>query len=60
MGKTSTEGPRQQAAKSMILVPPGTPGVTIVRGLTVFGYQDQEGHAEVLFDGRTRGRVSKT
>jgi acyl-CoA dehydrogenase len=34
----------------MILVPPATPGVTIVRGLTVFGYQDQEGHAEVLFD----------
>jgi acyl-CoA dehydrogenase len=49
MGKTSTEGPRHKQ-QSMILVPPGTPGVTIVRGLTVFGYQDQEGHAEVLFD----------
>jgi acyl-CoA dehydrogenase len=49
MGKTSTEGPRHKQ-QSMILVPSGTPGVTIVRGLTVFGYQDQEGHAEVLFD----------
>src|ERR1700736_3158650 len=49
MGKTSTEGPRHKQ-QSMILVPPDTPGVTIERGLTVFGYQDQEGHAEVLFD----------
>jgi acyl-CoA dehydrogenase len=49
MGKTSTDGPRHKQ-QSMILVPPGTPGVTIERGLTVFGYQDQEGHAEVLFD----------
>jgi acyl-CoA dehydrogenase len=49
MGKTSTEGPRHKQ-QSMILVPPGTPGVTIARGLSVFGYQDQEGHAEVLFD----------
>jgi acyl-CoA dehydrogenase len=49
MGKTSTEGPRHKQ-QSMILVPANTPGVTIARGLSVFGYQDQEGHAEVLFD----------
>jgi acyl-CoA dehydrogenase len=49
MGKTTTEGPRHKQ-QSMILVPPQTPGVTIVRGLPVFGYQDQEGHAEVLFE----------
>src|SRR5438105_3924173 len=49
MGKTTTEGPRHRQ-QSMILVPLDTPGVTIVRGLSVFGYQDQEGHAEVLFD----------
>jgi acyl-CoA dehydrogenase len=49
MGKTSSEGPRHKQ-QSMILVPASTPGVTIVRGLSVFGYQDQEGHAEVLFD----------
>jgi acyl-CoA dehydrogenase len=49
MGKTTTEGPRHRQ-QSMILVPPETSGVTIVRGLNVFGYQDQEGHAEVLFE----------
>ena len=48
MGKTDPDGPtyRQQ---SQILVPIDTPGVTIMRGLPVFGYQDHEGHAEVDF-----------
>jgi acyl-CoA dehydrogenase len=49
MGKTDPDGPifRQQ---SMILVEPGTPGVNIVRNLPVFGYVDQESHAEILFE----------
>ncbi len=48
MGKTSTEGPIHKQ-QSQILVPIDTPGVTVMRNLTVFGYEDQEGHAEVDF-----------
>ena len=50
MGKTNPDGPPHQQ-QSMILVPLGTPGLTVVRGLPVFGYQDQEGHAELRFEG---------
>jgi len=37
---------------SMILVPRDTPGITIKRGMTVFGYTDgtHGGHAEIVFD----------
>jgi acyl-CoA dehydrogenase len=49
MGKTDPDAPRHRQ-QSMILVPIDTPGVEIVRGLPVFGYQDQEGHAEILFE----------
>jgi len=48
MGKTQTDGPIHKQ-QSQILVPIDTPGVTIVRDLMVFGYNDQEGHAEVDF-----------
>jgi acyl-CoA dehydrogenase len=49
MGKTDPDGPRYRQ-QSMVLVPPDTPGVTVVRNLPVFGYVDQEGHAEVTFE----------
>jgi acyl-CoA dehydrogenase len=49
MGKTHADGPRYRQ-QSMILVPRETPGVTIVRNLSLFGYTDQEGHAEVTFE----------
>jgi acyl-CoA dehydrogenase len=48
MGKTQTDGPIHKQ-QSQILVPIDTPGVKIVRDLMVFGYNDQEGHAEVEF-----------
>ena len=49
MGKTDPDAPRHQQ-QSMILVPRDTPGITIVRPLSVFGYDDApHGHAEVEF-----------
>jgi acyl-CoA dehydrogenase len=50
MGKTNPDAPRH-AQQSQILVDPGTPGITLIRPLTVFGYHDEpKGHAEILFD----------
>ncbi len=50
MGKTDPDAPRH-SQQSMVLVAADTPGVKIVRALTVFGYDDApHGHAEVLFE----------
>jgi acyl-CoA dehydrogenase len=50
MGKTNPEAERHQQ-QAMILVPRDTPGVSVKRGMTVFGYTDgpHGGHAEVVF-----------
>ena len=50
MGKTDPAGDRHRQ-QSMILVPTDAPGVTVKRGMRVFGYTDgtHGGHAEVEF-----------
>ncbi|HEU4514297.1 MAG TPA: acyl-CoA dehydrogenase family protein, partial [Nocardioidaceae bacterium] len=51
MGKTDPSADRHRQ-QSMILVERDTPGVTVKRGMEVFGYDDHEhgGHAELLFE----------
>ena len=49
MGKTDPDAPTYQQ-QSMILVPLDTPGVNTVRTLSVFGYDEGEGHTEMTFD----------
>ncbi|MEN0652800.1 MULTISPECIES: acyl-CoA dehydrogenase family protein [Hyphobacterium] len=50
MGKNDPDAVRHQQ-QSMILVPAGTPGITVVRPLNVFGYDDApHGHMEVRLD----------
>lgn len=50
MGKTDPSASRHRQ-QSMILVPRDTPGLEVVRGMEVFGYDDHEhgGHAELRF-----------
>ncbi|MBK9180248.1 MAG: acyl-CoA dehydrogenase family protein [Acidimicrobiales bacterium] len=49
MGKTDPDSPRHRQ-QSMVLVPMDTPGLTNVRNLSVFGYDDPEGHCELVYD----------
>lgn len=51
MGKTDPTNSNRHLQQSQVLVPKSTPGVTIVRPMKVFGYDDApEGHAEVTFE----------
>ncbi len=50
MGKTDPDAPRH-TQQSMILVPANTPGIRVVRPLSIFGYDDApHGHMEVILD----------
>ncbi|GAA0507497.1 acyl-CoA dehydrogenase [Paractinoplanes deccanensis] len=51
MGKTDP-GAARHVQQSMVLVPRDTPGLTVKRGMTVFGYTDGDhgGHAELVLE----------
>ncbi len=50
MGKTDPDAARHQQ-QSMIVVPRETPGLTVIRPLSVMGYDDApHGHCEIVYD----------
>ncbi|MCB1461829.1 MAG: acyl-CoA dehydrogenase family protein [Nitratireductor sp.] len=50
MGKTDPSAPKHKQ-QSMILVPMDTPGIKVLRAMSVFGYDDApHGHMDMVFD----------
>jgi acyl-CoA dehydrogenase len=51
MGKSDPDNESRHLQQTQVLVPKGTPGMTIVRPLTTLGYDDAPiGHAELVFE----------
>lgn len=51
LGKSDPDNSDRYRQQSIVLVPPSTPGVKIIRCMHVLGYDDApEGHAEVIYD----------
>jgi acyl-CoA dehydrogenase len=49
MGKTDPEAPRHRQ-QSMVLVPLDAPGLRVERDMLVFGYNDREGHVQLVME----------
>lgn len=50
VGKSDPNNKSRYLQQSIVIVPANTPGVTIIRPMQVFGYDDApEGHAEVIY-----------
>lgn len=51
IGLSDPENPDKHKRHTIVLIPPQTPGVKVVRPMKVFGYDDApEGHCEVRYD----------
>ncbi|MFV8835780.1 acyl-CoA dehydrogenase family protein [Aquisalimonas sp.] len=51
MGKSDPDNPNRHLQQTQILVPRDTPGLSVIRPLSTFGYfEEPGGHAEVLFE----------
>lgn len=51
LGKSDPNNSDRYRQQSIVIVPANTPGVTVVRPMKVFGYDDApEGHNEIIYD----------
>jgi acyl-CoA dehydrogenase len=50
MGKTDPDNKNKHRQQSIVIIPANAPGITVVRPMKVFGYDDApEGHCEIVF-----------